>query len=153
MIANWFEVKIKYNKITEEGKEVKVSETYLIDAMSFTEAESRITTSLKEMIQGDFYIVSIKKSNITELIESDDINDDKYFKAKVAIIDADEISGREKRSNKYLLVAGADVDRALEHLKNSLSTYVVLTDIVSLGDSNIIDVLPYFNSDDQGGSI
>lgn len=153
MIANWFEVKIKYNKITEEGKEVKVSETYLIDAMSFTEAKSRITTSLKEMIQGDFYIVSIKKSNITELIESDDINDDKYFKAKVAIIDADEISGREKRSNKYLLVAGADVDRALEHLKNSLSTYVVLTDIVSLGDSNIIDVLPYFNSDDQGGSI
>lgn len=153
MIANWFEVKIKYNKITEEGKKVKVSETYLIDATSFTEAESRITTSLKEMIQGDFYIVSIKKSNITELIESDDINDDKYFKAKVAIIDADEISGREKRSNQYLLVAGANVDRALEHLKNSLSTYVVPTDIVSLGDSNIIDVFHYFNSYDQGGSI
>lgn len=150
MVANWFEVKIKYNKISEEGKEVKVSETYLIDAMSFTEAESRITTSLKEMIQGDFYIVSIKKSNITELIESDDINDDKYFKAKVAIIDADEISGKEKRSNQYLLVAGADVDMALEYLKKTLSTYVVPTDIVSLGDSNIIDVFPYFNSDDQG---
>lgn len=150
MVANWFEVKIKYNKISEEGKEVKVSETYLIDAMSFTEAESRITTSLKEMIQGDFYIVSIKKSNITELIESDDINDDKYFKAKIAIIDADQISGKIKRSNQYFLIAGADVDRALEYLKKTLSTYVVPTDIVSLGDSNIIDVFPYFNSDDQG---
>lgn len=150
MVANWFEVKIKYNKITEEGKEVKVSETYLIDAMSFTEAESRITTSLKEMIQGDFYIVSIKKSNITELIESDDINDDKYFKAKIAIIDADQISGKIKRSNQYFLIAGADVDRALEYLKKTLSTYVVPTDIISLGDSNIIDVFPYFNSDDQG---
>ena len=150
MVANWFEVKIKYNKITEEGKEVKVSETYLIDATSFTEAESRITTSLKEMIQGDFYIVSIKKSNITELIESDDINDDKYFKAKIAIIDADQISGKIKRSNQYFLIAGADVDRALEYLKKTLSTYVVPTDIVSLGDSNIIDVFPYFNSDDQG---
>lgn len=150
MVANWFEVKIKYNKITEEGKEVKVSETHLIDAMSFTEAESRITTSLKEMIQGDFYIVSIKKSNITELIESDDINDDKYFKAKIAIIDADQISGKIKRSNQYFLIAGADVDRALEYLKKTLSTYVVPTDIVSLGDSNIIDVFPYFNSDDQG---
>lgn len=144
MVANWFEVKIKYNKISEEGKEVKVSETYLIDAMSFTEAESRITTSLKEMIQGNFYIVSIKKSNITELIESDDINDDKYFKAKIAIIDADQISGKIKRSNQYFLIAGADVDRALEYLKKTLSTYVVPTDIVSLGDSNIIDVFPYF---------
>lgn len=153
MVANWFEVKIKYNKITEEGKEVKVSETHLIDAMSFTEAESRIITSLKEMIQGDFYIVSIKKSNITELIESDDINDDKYFKAKIAIIDADQISGKIKRSNQYFLIAGADVDRALEYLKKTLSTYVVPTDIVSLGDSNIIDVFHYFNSYDQGGSI
>ncbi len=145
MVANWFEVKIKYHKINDEGKEVKVSETYLIDAMSFTEAESRITISLKEMIQHDFYIVSIKKSNITELIESDDINDDKYFKAKVSIIDADQISGKEKRSNQYFLIAGANVDSALEHLRKTLSTYVVPTDIVSVGDSNIVDVFPYFS--------
>lgn len=145
MVANWFEVKIKYHKINDEGKEVKVSETYLIDAMSFTEAESRITISLKEMIQHDFYIVSIKKSNITELIESDDINDDKYFKAKVSIIDADQISGKEKRSNQYFLIAGANVDSALEYLRKTLSTYVVPTDIVSVGDSNIVDVFPYFS--------
>lgn len=98
------------------------------------------------MIHNDFNIEAIKKSNITELVESNDGNDDKRFKAKVAIIDADGISGREKRSNQYFLVAASDVDRALENLQKSLSTYVVPFEIVQVGDSNIIDVFPYFEN-------
>lgn len=144
MTANWFEIKVKYAKVGEDGKQRKVSELYLSDAVSFTEAESRITEKLREIIQGDSYIEAIKKSNITELVESKDGNDDKWFKAKVAIIDADSISGREKRSNQYFLVAGSDVDKALENLKKSLSTYVIPTDVVQIGDSNIMDVFPYF---------
>ena len=70
MTANWFEAKVKYVKVGEDGKEKKMSELYLLDAMSYTEAESRITENLREMIQGDFYIVGLKKSNITELVES-----------------------------------------------------------------------------------
>ena len=131
-------------KVGEDGRERKVSELYLLDSMSFTEAEARIIEELKEMIQGDFCIEAIKKSNITELVESNDGNDDKWFKAKVAIIDADSISGREKKTNQYFLVAGSDVDKALENLKKSLSTYVIPTDVVQIGDSNIIDVFPYF---------
>ena len=88
MTANWFECKIKYTKVTEDGKEKKVSEMYLLDAVSYTEAESRITEALASMIQGDFYIAGLKKSNITELVESNDGNDDKWYKAKIAIIDA-----------------------------------------------------------------
>ena len=68
MTANWFEAKVKYVKVGEDGKEKKMSELYLLDAMSYTEAESRITENLREMIQGDFYIVGLKKSNITELV-------------------------------------------------------------------------------------
>lgn len=144
MTANWFEVKVKYTKVDEDGKEKKVSELYLLDSMSFTEAEARIIEELKEMIQGDFCIEAIKKSNITELVDSNDDNDDKWFKAKVAIIDADSISGREKRSNQYFLVAGSDVDKSLENLQKALSTYVVPFEIVQVGDSNIMDVFPYF---------
>lgn len=144
MTANWFEVKVKYVKVGEDGKEKKVSELYLLDSMSFTEAEARIIEELKEMIQGDFCIEAIKKSNITELVDSNDANDDKWFKAKVAIIDADSISGREKRSNQYFLVAGSDVDKSLENLQKALSTYVVPFEIVQVGDSNIMDVFPYF---------
>ena len=73
MIANWFEAKVKYVKMGEDGKEKKMSELYLLDAMSYTEAESRITESLREMIQGDFYIVGLKKSNITEQREGEEV--------------------------------------------------------------------------------
>ncbi|HJF70849.1 MAG TPA: DUF4494 domain-containing protein [Butyricimonas virosa] len=144
MTANWFEVKVKYVKVGEDGKEKKVSELYLLDSMSFTEAEGRITEKLKEIIQYDFHVTSIKPSNISEIVESKDTKDDKWFKAKVAIIDADTITGREKRSNVYFLVAGSDVNVALENLRKALSTYLVPTDVVQVGDSNIMDVFPYF---------
>lgn len=144
MAANWFEIKVKYTKVNEFGKEKKVLETYLLDSMSFTEAEGRITEKLKEIIQYDFHVTSIKPSNISEIVESKDTKDDKWFKAKVAIIDADTITGREKRSNVYFLVAGSDVNVALENLRKALSTYLVPTDVVQVGDSNIMDVFPYF---------
>lgn len=144
MTANWFEVKVKYTKVDEDGRQRKVSKLYLLDAVSFTEAESRIIEELREIIQGDFYIEAIKKSNITELVESTDGNDDKWFKAKVAIIDCDNISGKEKKSNQYFLVAGSDVDKSLENLQKALSTYVVPFEIVQVGDSNIMDVFHYF---------
>jgi len=96
----FFEVSIRCSEITEEGKVKKHRKKYLLDSVSFSEAEARIIEELKEMIQGDFCIEAIKKSNITELVDSNDDNDDKWFKAKVAIIDADSISGREKRSNQ-----------------------------------------------------
>lgn len=142
----FFEVSIRCSEITEEGKVKKHRKKYLLDSVSFSEAEARIIEELREIIQGDFYIEAIKKSNITELVESKDGNDDKWFKAKVAIIDADSISGREKRSNQYFLVAGSDVDKSLENLQKALSTYVISTDVVQIGDSNIMDVFPYFDN-------
>lgn len=140
----FFEVSIRCSEITEEGKVKKHRKKYLLDSVSFSEAEARIIEELKEMIQGYFCIEAIKKSNITELVESTDGNDDKWFKAKVAIIDCDNISGREKKSNQYFLVAGSDVDKSLENLQKALSTYVVPFEIVQVGDSNIMDVFHYF---------
>lgn len=147
MIANWFEAKVKYVKVTEEGKEKKVTETYLFDAVSYTEAESRTLDSLREMVQGDFYIAGLKKSNISELVESNDGNDDKWYKAKVAIVDADQLTGKEKRANQYFLVAGATIEAALANLQKSLSTYVVPWEIASLAETTIMDVFPYFGDD------
>ena len=66
MTANWFEAKVKYMKVNEDGREKKVNEAYLLDAMSYTEAESRIMHEMESVISGDYYISSLKKSNITE---------------------------------------------------------------------------------------
>lgn len=145
MTANWFECKVKYMKVDENGREKKVTEAYLLDAMSYTEAESRITHELEAVIKGDYYITSLKKSNITELVESVDEADDRWYKAKIAIIDADEISGKEKKSNQYFLIAAANIDKALENLQKSLSTYVIPYEIASLNDTQFMDVFPYFS--------
>ena len=140
MTANWFEAKVKYIKINEDGREKKVNEAYLLDAMSYTEAESRITHEMESVIKGDYYISSLKKSNITELVPSED---ESWYKAKVNIIDADEVSGKGKSTAQYYLVAAADTDRALENLKKDLSTFVVPYEIANISDTKFIDVFPY----------
>ena len=84
---------------------------------------------------------------MTELVESNDGNDDKWYKAKVNIIDADQISGKEKKSGQYFLIAGSDLECALVNLQKSLSTYVVPFEIASIADTTIMDVFPYFSDD------
>lgn len=148
MTANWFEAKIKSVRVGEDGKEKNVSELYLLDAMSYTEAESRIAERMTEIIQGEFYIAGLKPSRITEVVESNDENDDKWFRAVVAIIDCDSISGKEKKANTYFLVAGADIDTALVNLQKALSTYVVPFEIAAMTDTAFMDVFPYFSGDD-----
>ncbi|MDR0544760.1 MAG: DUF4494 domain-containing protein [Odoribacteraceae bacterium] len=143
MTANWFECRVKYVKTTEDGKEKKVSEQYLVDALSYSEAEGRIVAELSEMLTGEYSIAGLKRSNISELVISDDGNDDKWFKAKVSILDADQLTGKEKRVNHHFLVTGNSLRRALENLEKNLSTYIVPCEIVSLADTTFADVFPY----------
>lgn len=143
MNANWFEGKVKFIRIGEDGRERKVAEVYLLDAMSYTEAESRIIREMEGITSGEFWITGLKKSNVTEVVESTYINDDRWYKAKVAIVDADEVSGREKRSFLYYLVAASDASRALENLNKTLETFVVPWEVVSVADTQVADVFPY----------
>ena len=149
MTANWFEARVKYVKINEDGYEKKVSEAYLLDAMSYTEAESRIIHEMESIISGDYYISTLRKSNVTELVVSEDEKDDRWYKAKVCIIDADEVSGKEKSTAQYYLVAAADIKRALENLEKSLASYIVPYEIESISDTPIMDVFPYFNEKEE----
>ena len=147
MTANWFEGKVKYMRVGENGRERKVTEAYLLDAMSYTEAENRIMKEMESIVSGDFYISGLKKSNITEIVPSEDENDDRWYKAKVGIIDADEVSGKEKSSFQYYLVAAADTNRALENLEKALSTFVVPWEVSGITDTKFVDVFPYFTDD------
>lgn len=143
MNANWFEGKVKYIRIGEDGRERKVAEVYLLDAMSYTEAESRIIREMEGITSGEFWITGLKKSNVTEVVYTTDVNDDRWYKAKVAIVDADEVSGREKRSFLYYLVAASDASRALENLNKALETCVVPWEVVGVSDSQVADVFHY----------
>lgn len=143
--ANWFEAKVKYVKVGEDGRERKVSEMYLLDAMSYTEAESRIVSEMEMIVKGDYNIASLKKSNISEVVTSEDETDDRWYKAKIAIIDADEVSGKEKSSYQYYLVAAADTNRALENIERALATFVVPYEVAGINDTKFMDVFPYID--------
>ena len=149
MTANWFEAKVKYVKINEDGRESKVCPSYLLDAMSYTEAEVRIMSEMESVISGDYHIGNLKKSNITEVVYSEDENDDRWYKAKVAIIDADEISGKSKTSFTYYLVAASNINRALENLEKALATFIVPYEIASIADTPIVDVYPYVSNEEE----
>lgn len=146
MTNNWFECKVKYVKIDEvSGKEKKVSEPYLVDAVSFTEAEARIHKELEQMISGDFNVTNISKSNVSELYPNE--NGDRWFKAKVSFVDVDEASGKEKKANQYMLTQANNLKQAYEFLEECLSTMIVPYEIPSISESPLMDVFPYFNDD------
>ena len=64
---NWYECKVKFEKTLENGIQKKVTETYLVDAMSFTEAENRIIEEMTPYISGEFEVTAVKKNRISEL--------------------------------------------------------------------------------------
>ena len=141
-MQTWFECKVKYVKIDDDGREHKVSEVYLVDAVTFTDAETRIIQQMGTMIRGEFIVDNIKKSNIVEIYPHE--NGEWWFKARIGIVTIDEKAGKEKKINNYFLVAADDIKQALQRLEEGLSYILVPYQTNSLAVCNIVDVFPYF---------
>jgi hypothetical protein len=141
MMQIWFECKVQYNKVDDSGKERKVSENYLIDAVSFTDAEARIIKAMQSMVRGDFSVTDIRKSRIGEVFPFD--AGEWWFKATINIVTIDEEAGREKKIKANYLVAADDISQALKRLDDSLSYLVVPYIVTSIAVSTIVDVIPY----------
>lgn len=137
-MRTWFECVIKYDKTQENGMEKKVSESYLVDALSFTEAEARIIEEMTPFISGEFLVSGIKRSNISELFYNE--VGDKWFKCKVNFITLDEKSGSEKRTASYMLVYASTVDEADKNLKEGMKGTLADYEIESIKETNIMDV-------------
>ena len=93
---NWFECKVSYEKMLENGMQKKVTEPYLVDALSFTEAEARIIEEIRPFITGEFTVTDIKRARLSELFFNE--NGDRFYKIKVYFITLDEKSGAEKKT-------------------------------------------------------
>ncbi|PTN08064.1 uncharacterized protein DUF4494 [Mangrovibacterium marinum] len=143
-MQTWFECKVKYVKINQDGRETKVTESYLIDAVSYTDAEARIVKELQQMIRGSFEIEKITKSNIIEILPAED--GEFWYKARIAIVTIDAKAGKEKKVNNYFLVAADDFKEAFQRLEKGLSYILVPYNTTSLALSPIVDVFPYFES-------
>lgn len=119
----------------------KVSETYLLDAVSFTEAESRIYKELQTMVSGEFAVSKIAKTRITEIIPSD--NGDRWYKAKVAFITVDEESGKEKRVAQNVLVFSDNIKDVYDQIIEAMQGMMADFEISGINESTIMDVFPY----------
>ena len=138
---NWFECKVSYEKILENGMQKKVTEPYLVDALSFTEAEARITEEIRPYISGEFTIADIKRAKLSELFFND--NGDRFFKAKVMFITLDEKSGTEKKTAAQMLAQASDIKEALKVVEKGMEGTLADYAIASLTESPIMDVFPY----------
>lgn len=145
MENNWFECKAKYIKIDQTGNEKNVTEAYLIDALSFTEAEERFHQELEKMISGEFEVTTISKSNITEFYPSEDA--DRWYKVKVSYVNVDEKSGKEKKVGVYMLAEASNVKDAFDKIEDNLKDWLVPFEIPAIQESPIIDVFPYFTDE------
>lgn len=143
-MAQWFECKVRYEKEMESGLIKKVTETYIVEALSFTEAEARFLEEIEPYVAGKEYEVSdIKKSRISELWESNDGNDDRWFRARVAYISMDEKTGQEKRTVQSMLVQAQDLRIAVKNLDKAMAGTLGDYVIVSMAETTIMDVYRY----------
>lgn len=138
--SKYFEVKIQYQKMQEDGKEKKVTEQYVVEALTFTEAESRIIEEMTPYVSGDFDVVSEKIAPFNEIFLSDKSDDDKWFISKVAFITLDEKTAKEKKQNFRYLVQAATSELALDYTKEMLSHGMSDYSIDSVQDTPTLDV-------------
>ena len=142
-MQNYFEVTVKYKKTAENGKVVKISEKYLADALSFTEAEARINEEMKPFISGEFVVSAIKRARINEIFENVKFESDRYFKAKVNFITINEEKSIEKKTASYMLVRATDIKEAREALVYGMKGTMADYEVEAITETKILDVFNY----------
>lgn len=138
---NWFTVKVKYTKQLENGTFKRVSEPYLLAAMTFTDAEARIYEELGSIIRGEFNVVGITRTEIHDIFAYDDA--DVWYKAKITYDSASTEDESAKKVTQNFLVSAHSVKDAYDRIKESLSTLMVDFKIPSMVVSPIVDIFPY----------
>ena len=148
MSAIWYECKVRYRKVDEAtGLQKVTTEPYLVDALSYTEAERRINEEMAAYVSEEFKVTGIKHGNFAEIHPFE--NADRWFKSRVSLIAYDEESGKERKTGMNLLIQANDVrdafDNTVTAMKNTMGDYT----ITAVSESPIMDVFPYFSGEES----
>lgn len=144
---SWFTVKVKYTKQLENGTFKRVSEPYLLAAMTFTDAEARIYEELGSSIRGEFQVTGIARTDLHDIFQYDDA--EQWFKCKVTYDRIDEDGEKAKTISQNFLVSAAHVKEAYERIEESLATLMIDFNVVSITASPIVEIFPYREEDVQ----
>ena len=138
-MALYFETAVRYDKMLENGTIKKTTEKFLVDALSFAEAEARTTEERTPYMSGDFDVRAAKKTKIAEIFN---LGADRYYLAKVAFITIDEKTAQEKRSISQILVGASDFKEAYDNFLDGMKDTMADFELVSLAETPIMDVYP-----------
>lgn len=142
--AIFYECKVRYEKTMEDGMKKKVTETYVVDALSFTEAEGRIIEDMKPYVGNETMdVTAIKIAQYKDVLFSDADKDDKFYKIRCNFITLDEKSGKEKKTAVDYLVQAATVEGARKNLDEVMSGTMIDYVIVSVVETSIMDVFEH----------
>ena len=144
----WFECKIRYEKVMEDGIQRKVTESYTVDALSFAEAEERITEEMSSYISGEFTVENVKKAPYKEIFFSDDETAVRWYKAKLVFITIDEKTEKEKRSRVTYLVQAASLKGALKGIEEVMGGTMIDYEAANIDETNLMDVFEYKKSEE-----
>ena len=137
-MATWFECKVKYDKMTEDGSQKTVTEPYLVDSLSFTEAEARITEEITPFISGEFKVTAVKRTNTAEIFWKE--GGDKWYKVKVNFCTIDEKTGKEKKTPNYMMVQAIDFKDAYDVFMEGMKGTMADFEISQIVETMIMDV-------------
>lgn len=139
----WFECKIRYEKTLENGAIKKVTEPYLVDAMSFTEAEARIIQEISPFMNGEWSVADIKRANYSELFPCEEEAADKWFKVKMVTTIIDEKKQVEKKVSTWKLVQASDLRDAVKKLDEAMKGSLADYELSQVAETAIMDVFFY----------
>ena len=137
----WFKVKVKYTKQLESGSFKRVSEPYLLSAMTFTDAEARIYEELGTFIRGEFSVMGITREDIQDIFQYDDA--DTWFKCKISYDNIDDEGDKKRTVTQNFLVSAKTVKDSYERIEESLETLMLDYQIISIIASPIVEIFPY----------
>ena len=146
--ANWFICKIRY-EVMEDGLQKKVTEQYVVDALSFTEAEARIIEEMSQYISGEFDVVEIDRCAFKEVFFSDQETADTWYKAKLQFITIYEKTEKEKRTAVYYLVQGSSLENARKNIDEVMGGTMIYYVISSVSETKIMDVFEHITNKEE----
>ncbi len=148
-MSQWFETKVKYDKtMLDTGAIKSVTEPYLVDALSFTEAEARITKEMEPFVSGELTVTAVRKVRFEDVLYHE--GGDRWYKVKINMITIDEKTGAEKRSASFSLVQASEFKLALDYFLETMKSVLFDFEIVNITEMAYIDV---FGADLGGGKV
>lgn len=147
--STWFECKVRYEKTQEDGSDKMVNELYVVDALSFTEAEASIIDNMAVYVSGELKIANINPANYNEIFFSDIDDDDLWFKARLAFITIDDKKDKEKRTYVNYLIQAKSIERAKRYVDEVMGKTMIGYELKSLSETKIFDVFEHEPSTDN----